>query len=215
MTRQSATGVAKGNFDQATFQLSVEGRGATGPIAKKISQDTIAIVQTALGKLKQAGVIFDTAENQSSFDVSPNYSYKNGESKPTGYIARYTLNLVTKQIDRVSEIQDVLTSIQNLTVSSPVFGMSPTNQQQLQQSAVASAYLTLTNRFKEECRVMGLNPGNFEIDSWSARYSDNDDYPMAYAMLATKSAGQSRQAVGIESGSANIRVSLSVNYRKK
>lgn len=55
VTTVSASGVAEGRFDSVSFNVSVRGRGDTGPKAKAATQEVTSRLYTAVQLLKEHG----------------------------------------------------------------------------------------------------------------------------------------------------------------
>ena len=134
-----------------------------------------------------------------------------------GYKALYTLHLETEQTDQVSEIQDILTSLDGVAASSPQFILQDANRQQLQQDAVKNAFNLVGQRFAYECSILGLNPADFEIAEWEAHYHDptNDSFPAAFLGAATGMSRSAGSPISIDTGSAIVQMNLRVGYRRK
>lgn len=173
VTTQTATGTARGKYDRVSFSLTVEGRGTTGPRAKEEAQDIITNnIHTALEKLET----FTIADGRTSFSINPTYVDSgiifNKGKKIAGYRARYTLYLETSQVDKASKIQDVLTSIEGVSVDSPEFILEPPSRRKLQDLAVKAAIKVVKDRFRNECETLDLDLEDFEIEDWTAEYYD-------------------------------------------
>src|SRR5271156_1411249 len=121
VTTQVAVGSARGKFDRVSFDVTVEGHGTNGPKAKAKAQETVTRVNTGIKRLEQAGIKFDKRDLQSTFCVTQHFEYDNGGRRPAGYVATFSLHLETDQVDRASEIQDVLTSVDGANVGDPHF----------------------------------------------------------------------------------------------
>ena len=68
VTTQTATGTARGKYDRVSFSLTVEGRGTTGPRAKKEAQNIITNnIHTDLKKLETSN--FTIADDRTSFSI--------------------------------------------------------------------------------------------------------------------------------------------------
>jgi len=218
VTTQTATGLARGKFDRVAFNLSIEGRGVSGPQAKNKAQEVVnKHVKSAMEKLQKAGIVFQKDRNESGFAVEQHYIYDNGEHRPSGYKATFTMHMETAQVDRVSDIQDVLTSVEGATVQNPEFILEPANRRQLQKVAVTEAFRVAKERFEEECAILRQNPIDFEINEWNARYN-NDTPSLSNAAvncsLEVAGAANGDDALEIDSGLSNVQVTLTVGYRR-
>ena len=218
VTTQVATGLARGKYDRVAFDVSVEGRGGTGPKAKTKAQETVTkSLNSALALLQKNGVVFDKNDHQSSFSVTQHFEYDNSGRRPAGYLATFSLHLETSQVERASEIQDVLTSVEGANVSDPSFMLQPENRRTLQKVAVTEAFAVAQERFQEECGVLGLKPMDFEIEDWNVGYGQGRFTPSTSNAMCdvagAESAGGS-EPLEVNSGLASVQVTLTLGFRR-
>lgn len=222
-TTQNATGSARGQYDKVTFQVRVEGRGNTGPQAKSRAQESVSNLRNTIAELAESGVKFEPDDNVASFDVQQEQRYDQsaGRNIPAGYLATFTMFLVTKQVDKAADVMDALTSDDGLNVSSPSFSVCSEKKRELQKTALTNAWQMAKQRFEEECSVLRLNASDFEVSTWSARYSDDEGQrrPQMYAMAARAEMVNDDDGNGagplVQSGAATVSVTLSVGFRRK
>jgi len=226
VTTQNATGTARGKYDRVSFSLTVEGRGTTGPQAKKEAQSIITNnVHTALEKLETP--TFDIASSKTSFSVHPTYVdagiFKNKGKKLAGYKTVYTLYLETSQVDMASKIQDVLTSIEGVRVDSPNFILEPPSRRKLQDLAVKAAFKVVKDRFKNECEILDLGLDDFEIETWTADYFDVS--AQSNVVSVTNGRPDTRDITSgarvwfsselVQSGQAAVQARVKVSFRRR
>lgn len=221
-TTQNATGSARGQYDKVSFQIRVEGRGNTGPQAKSRAQESVSNLRNTIAELEEGDVKFEKDDNVASFDVQQEQRYDEsaGRHVPSGYLATFTMHLVTKQVDRAADVMDALTSGDGLNVSSPNFSVCSEKKRELQRTALNNAWQMAKQRFEEECSVLRLNSDDFEVSDWNTRYSDDEGgHPRAqmYAMAAQADMADDANGAGplVQSGAATVSVTLSVGFRRK
>lgn len=218
-TEQRATGLARAPHDRVAFNVSLEARGDTGPKAKDRAKEIIREhLNPALQELERRGVKFDKDDQNASYSVQPSQRWDGNRQIPDGYVATFSLHLETSEVDRASEIQDVLTSVEGVEVSNPSFSVTPEKRRELQKLAVKEAYRVVRERFETECEVLGMKPEDFEINSWTPTYSDRprhqfQNFIAAASMEAAGGGGPDEMAV--ESSLASVEVTLSVGFRRK
>lgn len=226
VTTQNATGTARGKYDRVSFSLTVEGRGTTGPRAKKEAQNIITNnIHTALEKLETP--VFDIASSKTSFSINPTYVdagiFKNKGKKIGGYKTVFTLHLETSQVDKASQIQDVLTSIEGVRVDSPKFILEPPSRRKLQDLAVKAAIKVVKDRFRNECEILDLDLEDFEIEDWTADYFDVS--AQSNVVSVTNGRPDTRDITSgarvwfsselVQSGQAAVQARVRVGFRRK
>ena len=220
VTTQSATGIAQGKFDNVSFNILIEGRGNTGPEAKNQTREAVEALQTALNQLKSQGITFKDNEDRSTLRLSKEHRYdeETGRNIFSGYLACYTLKVVSEDVEKTSEIQDVLTSISGAEVASPQFGQEPTTRRSLQKIALSSAFEVIRERLAEECEVLGLNVNDFEIESYNVNYTQQRPNAYSNANFVAEDAFEAAGGgapIEIKSGLADVGVTLNVSWRRK
>lgn len=219
-TVQSATGLARAPYDRVSFNVSLEGRANTGPEAKEKARKTIQEnLNPVLQELERRGVNFDKDDKNASYSVVPQTEWDGNRQRPNGYLASFSLHLETDQVDRASEIQDLLTSVKNVTVSAPSFSLKSEKRRELQKVAIKQAFEVARDRFESECHILGMKPDDFEISSWTPQYSDQRRMVTHNAVrsfaAAAEMADDNDGSMTVESGLASVEVTLSIAFRRK
>lgn len=220
MIIQQATGAARGPYDKVSFNVRVEGRGDTGPLAKSDAQRSVAKLRKLIERLKTK-VTFEDMDNTAHFEVQQQHSYDSETRRnvPDGYIATFTMNLVTKQVEHASEILDALTSEDGLTVDSPDFSVCSEKRLSLQEAALQQAWDMVNQRLATECRIIGVPRNELEVCSWNTRYNDGGREPVYLAAASmshdVEGAGGGGAGPLVESGAATVNVTLNVTFRRK
>ena len=214
VTTVSATGKAESDFDTARFQITARGEAKNNQGAKE------AVVQTS----KDLMALYSSLEKErhveklkTSLSVQPKYEYKKGTPTLLGYVATYTMSFHTTSLDRVNEIQDIVTNIDNVQVESPVFDVK--NKADLSRVALKKAFEKVQKRFEDECTIFGLDRKDFKVASWGARYGEDQNYGAVRAMSAVASTKNSLVGaapdISINPGKAEINCNLQITYAWK
>jgi len=221
VTSQSATGFARGKFDTVSFNVDIEGRGRSGPDAKAAVKKPLKALLDALSSLGESGVEFKSDEDQSSLNLSKEtrWDEQQGRNIFTGYLASYSLHVESSDVDRASEIQDVLTSVDGIEVDSPTFTLEPEQRRELQKAALKLAVVVVKDRFKQECEVLSLDPEDFEINTFNTNYGQRRTNSCSNFAMKYESAMDSNSAGGapveIKSGLADVEITLTVSFKRK
>ena len=223
ITSQNATGIARGQFDSVSFNVTVEGRGNTGPEAKEETRSAVAALTEAIAGLKGDGITFKDDEDKSTFMLNKETRYEDtaGRHVFSGYLAQYQLQIKSNQVDKASEIQDVLTTVEGAEVASPNFSQEPETRRELQKIAVKAAYEVVKERLAEECSILGIKVEELEIDTWDTNYGQSHSYSASNfaadsnMAMAGYAGGMEAAPIEVKSGLADVQVSLTVGFRRK
>ena len=90
--------------DRAWVQIAAESRAKTPREAQKLNVDAMNAV---MQKLKGAGLPAD-AVRTSSYDLQPEFDYREGRQTLRGYVARNSVEVRVDDIVRIGEILDVV-----------------------------------------------------------------------------------------------------------
>lgn len=214
VTAINVTGKVTDKFDTARFQVNATMMGKSGPEAKEKILPTVR----RLDEYYQALAGKSLAEKlKTSLHVQPFYVYdkSTNANKLNGYMAVYSLSFHTSNIDEVTNIQDALTSIDNLQVSPPTFDVK--NKTELSNKALRLAFEKAQKRLGEQCEILGVSVKDLEIDSWSVSYSEDRNGHNAEAMSFV-GAGRAAMSNSVEPqfqinpGKAEVTCSLNVVY---
>jgi uncharacterized protein YggE len=213
-TTINVTGKVTDKFDTARFQVNASMAAKSGPEAKEKILPTVR----KLDEYYQSLASKSLAEKlKTSLHVQPHYVYdktSNG-NKLTGYVAVYSLSFHTSNIDEVTNIQDMLTSMENVQVSPPSFDVK--NKAELSNKALKLAFEKAQKRLAEQCEVLGVNVKNLEIVSWNVTYSEDRNNhhmeAMSFVGAGVRAAVNSPEPqFQINPGKAEVTCSLSVVY---
>jgi hypothetical protein len=231
-TTVAAAGLAETQYTIANFALSLSAKGTSVPTAKSRLKVQIEALNTALAKMK-ADLNLEFVKNsvRTHSNVQENWVYNRskGENELQGHIVNYSLSFQIDDLEKVNEVFDVLTSLDEVRVNNPTFGLKPAQRERLSKKALKNAFAKAHDRFVTECEVLGLNHNDFEICSWEATYHDSQRgenvgrrvSARAYsnsleggAIAAAASAAPSDE-IDLVSGLAEVNVNLEVGYARK
>jgi len=228
VTSVSAQGDAETNYDLASLTLSLHAEAATVPSAKAKLQTKVADLTAALeSAVAKHGVVVVNDSTQTSLAVHENRQWVKDEHKLLGHKASYSLTFRTSTLDKVSELYDELTSLDDVTVQSTSFILK--NKDKLGKRALKDAFKKVTKRFAEECEVLQLNVDDFDIAAYEVSYHDTVRSSntrssmksvgrMAMASMdmdSVESVGAAPAPIQIESGKAKVSVNLEVAFKRK
>lgn len=163
------TGLAYGKFSAANYSLTIQGKGKTGPKAKLATRAVQEKLYRALENLQENGVVIVPGKTRSTLTVDKDYTHNSTLGRLfSGYTATFSITFRSRDLDRIAEIHDALTSIEGAEVTSPTFLMDPDHKEKLRRIAFKSAVEQAKQRFKEQCEVIGNNPDHYKITSWSS-----------------------------------------------
>lgn len=235
VTSVAAVGKAETDFDRATFVLSLDALEETVPLAKDKLKEKVDALNAALDTaVTKHGVVVVKNSTTTGINVSEKKEWEDNKQVSRGHWARFSMSFSTDTLDKVSELYDELTSLDDVAVNSPHFTLK--NKDRLHKRALKDAFKKVQNRFEEECEVLELDAKSFEIDAWEVSYSDthrSDNVRKsmtrsvrAYATGAQGPTGPTG-AVGalgstgpteplqIEVGKAQVTVNLEVAFKRK
>jgi len=223
VTTHRATASAATDWDRVSFALTVEKVDRNGPAAKEaVTQIVNSALKGALATLENKGVAFSKDDNKASLSLRQEMTWdeKRRKEVPAGYRATYNLYLETSQVDKVSLIQDVLTSIDadGITVGTPSFILQPEKSKTLQDTALKNAFELATTRVQKECEIPGVDFGSLQIESWNVQYNDHRQRGgVARAAMYAAGAADMETLGGnspleIQGGKAQVEVTLVVAY---
>jgi uncharacterized protein YggE len=197
-TTVAAQGTAEAPYNLAGFSVSLHATGSSVPLAKAKLKKQVDDLVTAIDSMKKdLSLEFVKNSIRSSSNVQEKYEWIKNENVFKGYDATYSYYFQIDDLSKVSKIYDILTSLQDVRASSPHYSLK--NIDKLNKKALKHAFEKVTERFESECKVLGLNPADFEIGTWEATYSDSQRSDRV-------AAGNARRAVGARSASAAVAV---------
>jgi len=213
VTNVSAQGTASADYDRATFFLTAIRQAKTAPQAKALVEQIVTKISRVITDLESKGLKIDRGTFKSNYSSAPHYEYVKNKSKLAGYQTTYQLMFTSATLDMVSDVQDALTELKDVTVQDVAFGIKDTEV--LKHAALEDAYKRVSSRFEAECKVLDKDPDDYEIISWNVHYNDGHGRVAKHVMNSSRAAlggAQGAPEMEIESGKADINVTLSVSY---
>lgn len=181
-TTVAAQGSAEASYDHAGFTITLTGLSTSPTNAKRSLADAIAELNSTLDILK-TNESFDFVKNSvlTTSNVSQKYEWDNkrNENMFRGYQVYYQMYFEIDNLDLVSKVYDVLTSLTSVgdnvkvSVGAPTFSITPRTRERLNKKALKKAWEKVEERFETECDVLALDPTAFEVATWEVSYSDS------------------------------------------
>lgn len=241
-TTVAAYGTAESDFDVVGFSVSVSAIAvASVPTAKaKLKVKVEELTKVVEEIQKNLDLKFVKGSVRSGSSVQEKHEWVKNTQEFKGYEATYSFSFELDDLTKVNEVYEALTNLQEIKVNSPTFRLK--NRDKLNKKALKQAFTAVQERFESECKVLGLDPAAYTIETWEASYSDSrrsdrvsnrmamaqsdglemagDGLEMAGARAqAAPSAGGARarasDPLDIMAGQATVSVNLEVGYVKK
>lgn len=233
-TTVAAQGTAETPYNLAGFNISLHADGSTVPMAKlKLKKQVDALMEALTAMKKDLSLEFVKNSIRSSSHVQEKWEWLKNKNEFRGYDASYSYHFQVSDLDQVSKIYDILTSLQEVRVQSPYYALK--NADKLNKKALKHAFEKVTERFESECKILGLNPSDFEIASWEVSYSDSRRSdrvanaarraaaaPAAMAVAAAASlesasggGAEDSEPLELVTGLASVTVNLEVGYARR
>jgi uncharacterized protein YggE len=173
-TTVAAQGEAESTYNLAGFSISLHSLASSVPLAKKKLKTQVDELQSALDAMRQKlSLEFVKNSVRASSSVEEKHEWVKNTNVFKGYEATYSYYFQIDDLEKVSEVYDVLTSLKEVRTQSPHFSLTPKSRDRLNKKALKHAFEKVSERFDTECKVLGLNSADFEIASWEATYSDS------------------------------------------
>jgi uncharacterized protein YggE len=231
-TTVSAHGEAEAPYTVAGFSIVLSDVATTVPVAKAKLKKQVETLNQALDSMKtKFNLEYIKNSVRKTSNVQEQYEYRSSRQEFIGYEVTYRFSFQIEELDKVNDIYDLLTSLKDVRVTSPTFGLKPKEREKLNKKAVKNAAVKVTERFETECNVLGLNSSDFEIVSWEVTYSDSQRNNRVAHVLTARSASNSMAPeayvavagggssggtlLDLEAGLASVVVNLEIGYAKR
>lgn len=218
-TTVAALGEAKSDFNLATFRLSLTSTKASVPEAKQDLKKKADALQSALDDMKKS-LDLEFVKNSvvSSSNVRELREWEKNKDVFKGFQATYTYQFQIDDLDKVSQVYDTLTSLPEISTSSPFYSLK--SKEKLNKKALKDAFEKVTDRFAVECGILGLKPEDFEIVTWEASYSDSHRSNVGRRALRASTSLESAvemdgEPLELVAGQATVTVNLEVAFARK
>lgn len=237
-TTVAAKGSAEAPYTVATFSVSLSSKGTTVSLAKANVTKNINTLNDVLSDMKaEQGLEIVKNSLRTNSHVQEDWEYVERNREMVGYIVLYNLSFQIYDLDLVNKIYDTLTSLPEISVASPIFGLKPAQREKLSKKALKNAFEKAYERFSTECEVLGLNPSDFEIATWEVTYHDSQRSDRVAKAMSARAASNAvyesvslaggpmgapgptgatgSSGIDLVSGLAEVVVNLEVGYAKK
>lgn len=232
-TTVAARGLAESPYTVAGFSLSLSDKGTSVPTAKARLKKKVETLNAALDALRtKLSIEYVKNSVRASSSVQENWEYQDRKNEFKGYIVNYNFFFQIEELDKVNEVYETLTSLEEVKVGSPTFGLKPAQRERLNKKALKNAFEKAAARFETECEVLGLNPADFKIASWEATYHDSQRGERVAGHMAARMVSNSYESASIGAvaggtapsgetsldlvaGLAEVVVNLEVGYAEK
>lgn len=235
-TTVAARGEAETDYNLAGFSVALTALSSSVPLAKAKLKTKVDELNKAITDMKaKLGLEFVKGSVRGSSNVTEKHEWVKNVQEFKGYEASYIYSFQIDKMDKISEVYDVLTSLSQAQVYAPTFGLK--NRDKINKKALKHAFEKVSERFVTECKILGLDPTDFEIASWEASYSDSArSSRVGSNMRAMSASGGARggsapaaqsysatsiniidddQSIDLIVGLASVTVNLEVGYARK
>lgn len=237
-TTVAAQGEAKSDFNLAGFSVSLTATEADVPSAKvQLKKKVDALLESLEAMKTKLDLKFVKNSIRASSNVQQQWEWEKVKGKDQnvlkGYQASYSYSFQIDDLDKVSKVYDTLTSLPEIRVGSPYYSLK--NQEKLNKKALKDAFQKVSDRFADECAVLGLDPADFEIVTWETSYSDSRRSDRVASSMKARSAraavamsysadivessamggGGDDSELELVAGQAQVTVNLEVGFARK
>lgn len=239
-TTVAAQGTATTKFNLVTFAIHLNAIEKTVPAAKaKLAKQIEALNESLESLKKNLNLEFVKNSVRTWSQTQESHEWNGNKQVFKGHQITFTQYFDIDDLTQVNKVYDALTSLSEIRVNPPVFGLK--NHDRLNKRALKAAWKKVEERFIMECETLGLDHNNFEIANWEATYSDSQRSDRvakgarAYAAGGARvgaaaaapesammddeaiegSAGDAAPAIGFTVGLASVTANLEVGYARK
>lgn len=235
-TTVAARGEAETDYNLAGFSVALTALSSTVPAAKAKLKIKVDELSKAMADMKtKLGLEFVKNSVRAISNVTEKHEWVKNVNEFKGYEASYNFSFQIDKMDKISEVYDTLTSLTHAKIFAPTFSLK--NRDKINKKALKHAFEKVAERFETECKILGLEPTEFEIASWEASYSDsarssrvgsNMRAAQSFGVARVMAAGPtnySSESVNIDTGDedsidlivglASVTVNLEVGYARK
>lgn len=222
VTTISARGFVTAEYDTASFAMTFSEVAPKAKAAKAKLKKGVEQVTSTLETLKKSGLVMLASTYRTSVTVAPNWVYndKTRRNDLEGQKATYTVSFQTQTLEMVNDVYDALSELDlnELNLGAPTHSVRA--EAELKQQALEDAWRVAQVLFANQCKVLGLNPSNYTVNSWQVDYSGqtygkfrNSTNAVAMSAGGGFSADED-DAIEINAGRARVEVTLTVNYSR-
>jgi uncharacterized protein YggE len=188
--------------DTATLNIGVVVQSET---AKEASDENAAIMSAVMAELKALG-LQDKEIKTSYVSVSPIYNYDTTQNI-TGYSASNSVQVTTKNLDKLSEIIDRSTAAGANEIGSISFSVSDEKKKQLSEDLMNEAVADASSKADALSKSLGVKITGVQTSSISESSGSRVYYDMAMEEKATGAV-----STPIQPGESTVSMSVQVTY---
>jgi uncharacterized protein YggE len=160
----SGTATASMPCQHVVLELTLRRRDRSSRIAREHAKELLERLHAKLRELAKSGVHFDKEGMSARFSLE---TVRQRDSPAYEYEGVYRLTLSSPDHARFIEIFDAVTDVEGVEATSPSFRVDATSEQELRNDAFRAAVAHAKAKFAFQCRVIGLDPTEFEVSSWT------------------------------------------------
>jgi uncharacterized protein YggE len=189
--------------DIAYVRVGIEANGST---VKQTQTQINTVINNVSKALKGLGVSEDDIKT-TNYSIRPNYDWREGRQRITGYQASTSLSVKVREIDKINEVIDSATANGANQVGSISFDVDDRTkaENEARQEAVAEA----KRKAQEAARIAGFKLGKI------INYSEggNSYRPLMDSVRLPVSGGGEMAKTEIEPGTSEITVMVTLSYQ--
>lgn len=207
------------------FTVSGEGEAVAKPdiayviIGISENASTVSAAQSALNQknsnivsaLNSANVDTNKDVKTSSYNINPNYDYRSGSQRITGYQASTNLRVTVRDIDNVNAVIDAATSAGANQVSNIQLDID--DKEALRDEARKEAVEEAKRKAQAAASSAGFKLGR--IVSYSESPNVNTPQPYFERAVALDSAAEELPTTDIQTGTNEIKMTVSLGFELK
>lgn len=190
--------------DIARIQAGVIAQGASVKQAQQDINKKIKAISDAIKKLDVDAKDIQTAQ----YSVHPQYDYRDGKQKITGYEATTTVSIKVRDMDKANDVIDMATTNGANQIGGISFDVD--DRTKVENEARAKAVGDAKKKAETAARTAGFTLGRV-INYAEHTGGDMRPAPMMYAKAEMAGAADQVEST-IEPGSQDIMVSVSLSY---
>ena len=198
----SGEGKVTGVPDVAFVTVGIQASGTTVKAAQDQINSTINKIAEALKSIGIGSKDIQTT----NYNINPNYDFREGGQRITGYSASTNLSIKVRQIKKVNEVIDAATADGANQVGGVNFDID--DRTKLENEAREEAVADAKEKAENAAKIAGFKLGRI------VNYSENlGDFPgpIPLRAMAVGSAEDS-QATQVEPGSTDVTVNVTLSY---
>lgn len=224
ITTVAASGEAETSFDIATFSVHLSANDVVSPAVRLRLRSKADDLEAAIRNLidnYQVSIL--EGSTKTTMNINQAYNWDANDQRVATWNGSYSMTFQTDSMDKINRIYEVLGTVHEATVNAPSFSLK--NKVALNKQALRNAWARVTDRFVDECEVLGTNAVEYEVSSWEVTYEDTRRDNLSLAKIAKAAPalraapfgddGPIDEAINIEPGKAKVSVNLNVAFKKK